>query len=140
MLKISQPFNGFRAIGEGPVFQRAILVVLVFRDAAADAILAVIQLGLLRLGQMAIVFRHVTLFLPLNAGFALLQMGSFLGAQRAVVDPVGNALLLVSLAAVYLIHPRMAGIYLPRSGARGCGCGLSSGRARQKQATDCQSK
>src|SRR5579862_294352 len=93
------------------------LVVFVFVDAVADVILAAIQLVLLRLGQMTVVLGHVSLFLPLHAGFTPLQVGSLVRTQRTVLDSVGDALLLVSGARVHFIHTRMARIDDSRPGA-----------------------
>ena len=94
-----------------------LVVVFVFVNAVADAVLAPIQLALFRFGQMAVVLRHVRLFLLLDAGFAPLQICRLMRIQRTVVDPVGNAFLLVLFASVHFIHARMTRINDSRSGA-----------------------
>jgi hypothetical protein len=94
-----------------------LLVVLVFVDALADPVLALIQVALFGLGQMAVMLRHVIGFLLLHAGLAPFQIGSLLRAQRAVVDAVGDTLLLILFAAVYLIYARVTRIDDARSSA-----------------------
>jgi len=111
--------------------------VLLFVDAPADAVLLAINSLLFCLGEVAVVRGHVLLLTVLYAGFALLQIAGLFRAQGAVVDAVGDAILLASFAAVYLIYPGMAGIDDARSGARG-GCGLGNGGAGKHQAADCQ--
>ena len=86
-------------------------------DAPADVILALVQVLLLRLGQVSVVRRHVFLFRLLQAGFAVLQMAGFARAQGAVLDAVRDAILLPGFATVHLIHPGMARVDDARSGA-----------------------
>jgi len=111
--------------------------VLILIDALADAILLTIDPVLFRFGQMSVVRCHVSLLAVLHAGFAVFQIAGLLRAQRTILDAVGNAILLVGFATVYLIDPRMAGINDARSGARG-GCGLGNGGGGEYQASDCQ--
>jgi hypothetical protein len=87
--------------------------VLVPMDAAADVILSPVQPTLFRFGEVAVVRRHIFLFGCFQAGFPLLQAAGFLRAQGAVLDAIGDAILLPGFAAVYLIHARMAGIDNP---------------------------
>ena len=110
---------------------------LILIDALADAILLTIDPVLFRFGQMSVVRCHVFLLAVLHAGFAVFQIAGLLRAQRTILDAVGNAILLVGLATVYLIDPRMAGVDNARSGTRG-GCGLGNGGAGEYQASDCQ--
>jgi len=111
--------------------------VLVPVDAPTDPILLPINSVLLGLGQVAIVRRHVPLLAVLHAGFALLQIAGFFRSQGAVLDAVGDAVLLVGFAAVYLIHAGMARIDDARSGTRS-GCGLGDRGARKHQTSNCQ--
>jgi hypothetical protein len=112
--------------------------VLVLMDAPADAIFSPIEPNLFRLGQVALVRGHVFLFPCLQAGFAVLQVAGFFRAQGAVLDAVGNAILLPGFATVYLIHPGMARIDNTRSSGRGRCCGLGNGGTGEHQPTDCQ--
>ena len=114
------------------------LVVLVAIDAAADAIFAPVQLTLFRLCEVPVVFRHVFPLGSLQASFPLLQSAGFLRTQRSVPDAIGDAILLPALAAVHLIHTRMAGIDRTSSGARrASSCGLGKNGASQYQASEC---
>src|SRR4029077_6785645 len=113
------------------------LFVFVFVDAAADAILLAIDPLLFGLSQVTVVRGHVFLLTVLHAGLALLQIAGLFRAQGAIVDAVGDAILLASFAAVYLINPGVARIDNARSSARG-GCGLGNGGAGKYQAADCQ--
>jgi len=115
-----------------------LVVVLVFIDAPADAILAAIQMALFGLCQMAVVLRHVSLLLLLHAGVTALQIGSFLRTQRSVVDAVGDPLLLIRLASGHFIYARVTRIDDTWSSARGCGCSLSSGGADDHQPPYCK--
>ena len=99
-----------------PVLLAGLLVpCLVPGDAPADPVLLAIDSSLLGLGEMAVVLRHIRLFTVLHAGLAILQVGSLSRAQRAILDTVANALLLVFLAVVHFVHTRMAGIDNPRA-------------------------
>ena len=91
---------------------------LVFIDALAHTILALVEMLLLSLGQMTIVSGHVFLFLVLNALFALFQMRSLFWRELAILDAISNALLLIRLATVNLVHARMTRIDLSRTGLR----------------------
>ncbi len=92
---------------------------LVFVDALADPILLTIDPFLLRLGEMAVVLRHVLLFTLLYTGLALLEVGRLLRIQFPALDAVPNPPLLVLLALVYFIDPWMAGIDNARARTRG---------------------
>ena len=58
-----------------------------------------------RLGEMAVVRRHVFLFTVLHAGLALLQVGRLLRVQLPALDAVANALLLAFLRGGSLDSP-----------------------------------
>src|ERR1035438_10124168 len=89
------------------------MLVLVY--ALADPVLLTIDPFLLGLGEIAVVLRHVLLLAVLHTGLALLEIGRLLRVQFAARDAVANALLLVFLATVHFIDPRMAGIDNTRS-------------------------
>ena len=80
-------------------------------------VLLAVDLILFRLGQVAIVIRHIPLFFVLDMVFSLFQVLGFLRTERAVLDAVRNSLLLILFAAVYLIHTRMVRILYARAGA-----------------------
>ena len=67
---------------------------------------------------MSVVLRHIPLFTVLNGSFAPLEVSRLPRIQLTVLDAIRNALLLVFLATIYLIHPRMAGIHNTRTRAR----------------------
>ena len=79
-------------------------------DAPTDPILSPIDPVLLGLGQVAIVRRHVPFLAVLHAGFPFLQIAGFFRSQGAILDAVGDAVLLVGFATVYPIHARVARI------------------------------
>ena len=106
---------------------------LIFVDAFAHAVLTLVEMFLLSLGQMTIVSGHVFLFLMLNALFAFFQTRSLSGRELATLDAVGYALLLIRFAAVNFVHARMTRIDLSRTGLR-----LSRGGANKHQAPHCQ--
>jgi len=110
--------------------------VLVLVDALADAILLAINPILFCFGEVTVVRRHVFLLTVLHVGFAFLQIAGLFRAQGAVLDTVGDAILLPGFATVHLVHPGMARVDDTRSGARGCG--LGNGGTGEQQATDCQ--
>ena len=107
--------------------------VLVFVDGLADAVLALVEMILLSLGQMSAMLGHVALLLVLNALFALFQMRGLSRRQLAVLYAVRDALLLVGFAAIDLVHARMAGIDLPRTGLRLCGSGPNKHQTTRRQ-------
>ena len=92
---------------------------LVLIDTLADSILLPINPILFRLGEMTVVRRHVLFLAVLHVGFAVLQIAGLFRAQGAVLDAVGDAILLVRFATVYLIDAGMARIDYARSSARG---------------------
>jgi hypothetical protein len=110
----------------GRIFRR-LLLVLVFVNALADAVLLAVDAILFRLGQVAVVFRHVFLLAILNRGFPLLEIRRLLRVQRSVLHPVGDTILLVLFALVDLVNARMAGINYTRARARSGAGGLGSG-------------
>jgi len=91
--------------------------VLVLVDALADSILLPINPILLRLGEVTVVRSHVLFLAALHVGFAVLQIAGLSRAQGAVFNAVGDAILLVGFAAVYLIHAGMARIDYARPSA-----------------------
>ena len=88
---------------------------LVFVDGLAHAVLSLVEVLLLSLGQMSVVSGHVLLFGLLNVRFALFNMCSLSRRELAVLNPVGDALLLIGLTAVDLVDARMTRIDLSRS-------------------------
>ena len=92
---------------------------LVFVDFLALAIGLTIELPLVFLGQVSVVGGHVFLFVVLEALLALFQVRGLPWRQLVVLHSVGDAVLLVLFALVYLIHPRMVGIVDPGAGASG---------------------
>jgi hypothetical protein len=93
--------------------------VLVLVDTLAHVIRFAIEMALVLLGQMAVVLRHVFLFIVLQALFTALQAPGFSRSKLATLNAVGDAVLLVRFALINLIDPRMTGIDLAGSGARG---------------------
>src|ERR1700690_3156258 len=75
------------------------LLMLVFVDALADAVLLAIDPSLFRLREMTIVLCHILLFAILHAGLALFEVGGLIGIQFAVLHAIGDALLLALFAA-----------------------------------------
>ena len=61
--------------------------------------------------------RHVALLLVVNVLLLLFQLDGLPGRELAALDAVGDAVLLVLLAGVDFIHPRVAGIDDSRAGA-----------------------
>jgi hypothetical protein len=88
---------------------------LVFGDARAHVIGLAIELALVLFGEVAVVFGHVFFLVVLEALFAAFETCGLSGSKLSVLDAVGNAPLLVSLAPVHLIDARMAGIHLSRA-------------------------
>src|SRR5271169_2290334 len=93
-----------------PPRDRLLVGFLVLGDALTDPVLLTIDPVLLGLGEMAVVFRHIGLFAVLHGGLAILEVSSLLRGQRAVLNAVANALLLVFFTAVHLIDARMTGV------------------------------
>jgi hypothetical protein len=102
-------------------------VVLVLVDTLAHVIRFAIEMALVLLGQMAVVLRHVFLFIVLQALFTALQAPGFSRSKLATLNAVGNAILLVLFALIHLIDARMTRIDLAGSGARGVVLLRSSG-------------
>jgi len=111
----------------------------VVRDALAHAIGFMVELALVALGEVAVVLRHVSLFVVLQALFAAFEARRLSRLELAVLYAIGNAVLLVRFALIDLIDARMAGIDLSSAGARSvAGLGLSRGRSDQHQTACCQ--
>ena len=112
---------------------------LVFIDLLAGAVLLLVELFLFGLGQVTIVGGHIRLLLVLDFLFFVLEMRSLSWRERAVLDTVCDAVLLIRLAGIDFIDARMSRIDLPWSRA-GCVAvlGLSSGGANKHQTTHCE--
>src|SRR5215469_3446975 len=95
------------------------LLVLVMSDALAHVVGFPVQLTLILLGQVTAVGGHVFFLVVLEALLAALQARCLSRCQLAVLDPVGNPVLLVLLPLIDLVHPRRSPIHDSRSGARG---------------------
>jgi hypothetical protein len=89
--------------------------VLVGGNAFAHVVRFAIELALVLLGQMAVVLRHVALFIVLQALFAALEMSGLSGRQLTVLYSVCDPVLLICFAAVDLVHARMLRIHLIRA-------------------------
>jgi len=96
-----------------------------------------IELALVFLRQVAVVFGHVFLLVILQPLLALFKMRSLSRSQLAILHAIGDAVLLIGLALVDLIDPRMSGIDLIWSGARSVGL-LRSGGTDEHQTTHCK--
>jgi hypothetical protein len=77
-------------------------------DLTALPVLFALKLGFLGGSQVAVVRSLIPRFLALNLGLGFLQLGSLAGAQLTILDAVGNAVLLVLLAIVYMVFPLMS--------------------------------
>ncbi|SPE44193.1 exported hypothetical protein [Candidatus Sulfotelmatobacter sp. SbA7] len=114
-------------------------MVLVFVDLAALLVLLAVQLVLLLLGQMPAMGGHVSRFLILDALLVLFQTRGLSGGHIAILDAIGNAVLLVGLTLVDLVHPRVAGIILSRTRtALGVRRVLGNCGAHRHQTSDCE--
>jgi len=82
----------------------------IFVDRPADIVLAMVQIILLGLGEMAVVRSHILLFGFLQICLAIFKVRGLARAQLAAGNTIGNALLLVFFASVDLIYARMARI------------------------------
>ena len=91
-----------------------LLGVFVLIDLLAGAVLLAIELFLLRFGQVTVVRGHVSFFLILNVLFAIFHARSLARCHGAVLDAIGDAVLLILLASVDFVDARMAGIDLTR--------------------------
>src|ERR1700678_4339423 len=113
-------------------------IVLVFIDLLAGLILFLIELSLLLLGQVAIVGGHIPFFLVVDMLLFSLHVRSLPRRHGAVLDAIGDAVLLILLAAVHFVDARMIRIDYPRSRA-GCVAvlGLSRGGSDKHQTTHC---
>ena len=70
-------------------------MVLILIDALANAVLLPVNPILFRLGEVAIVRGHIFLLTVLHVGFSFLQIGGLLRSQGAVLNAVGDAILLL---------------------------------------------
>ena len=107
---------------------------LVVVDALAHVIGFTIELVLVLLGQMAVVLRHVFLFVVLKPLLAALQALGFPRRELTALYPVCNAILLARLTPVDLVDAWMCGINLAGPGASVVGLLRSSG-SDEHQAT-----
>lgn len=118
--------------GSVPTYAIGLLVaVFVFIDLAAGAILFPVELVLLGLSQVAIVCGHVSLFLVLDMLFLSLDVSSLPRRHRTVLHSIGNAVLLVLLAGVDFVDPRMARVVL-------AGASLCSGCSDRNETAHCE--
>jgi len=82
---------------------------LVFVDLPARAVLFAVDLLLLGFGQMSsAILRDVGLLLVLNPCVSLFYLSSLRRSHRAILEAVGDAILLALLTPVSLIDARMA--------------------------------
>jgi|SRR5579872_1461927 hypothetical protein len=95
----------------------SLLRVLVRVDALAHAIRFAIELTLVLLREMAVVFRHISLLVVLQALLAAFHAGGLSRPQLAILYAVRNAILLSGFTPVHLIHSRMPWINVARAGA-----------------------
>lgn len=80
-------------------------------------VLLTVELVLLRLGQVTIVLRHISLFFVLDMVFASFQVRGFTRTERAVLNAARNSLLLILCPAIYFVNAGMARINYSRTGA-----------------------
>lgn len=114
-----------------------LVVVLVGRDPLAHVIGFAVQLALILLRQMAVVLRHVSFFIVLQALLAMLQAARFPGRELAALHTVGNPLLLVCLPMIDLVDARMPRIDLACTGSGRVGI-LGSGGPHRHETTHCK--
>ncbi len=103
-----------------------LLRVFVVVDPFAHVVGFMVELVLILLGEMAVVSSHITFFVVLQALLAVLQAGGLSRLQLSVLNSVGDPILLIGFASVDLIHARMAGVDLARTGAGRVALRLSS--------------
>jgi len=91
---------------------------LILVDLPAGSVLLTVELVLLGLGEVPVVRSHISFLLVLDVLFAILQMRSLTGRERAVLYAVGDAILLIRLAAIDFVDAGMTRIDLtrPRAG------------------------
>ncbi len=106
---------------------------LVFVDGLAHIVLSLVETVLLSLSQMSVVSGHISLLRIFNFLLTVFNTRSLSRCERAVLDAIRDAVLLVRLAAIDLVDARMTGIDLSRTGLR-----LSRGGANKHQTTRCQ--
>jgi hypothetical protein len=111
----------------------------VFVDLLAGMVLFLVELLLFALGQVTVVGGHIPLLLVLDVLFLPFHVRGLSRGHGAVLDAVGDAVLLILLAAIDFIDARMPRIDLPRS-RTGCVVvlSLSSGGANKHETTHCQ--
>jgi len=99
----------------------------------------VIELALVFLREMAVIGSHIFLFVVLQTLLAAFQSRSLSGFQLAILDAVGDPILLIGLALIHLIHARMTGINLASARAGSVAVlRLSSCGSENEQAARCQ--
>jgi hypothetical protein len=91
---------------------------LVVVDFLALAVGFPIQLSLILFGQVAVVFRHVGLLVVFESLLTLFEIGGLPRSQLVILFAIGDAVLLILLALIDLIHAGMSGINLSGAGAR----------------------
>src|ERR1051326_2677957 len=84
-------------------WENVLLSVLVLRDALAHVVSFTVKLALIFLGEMAVVFGHIFLFVMQQALFTLFEMCGLLGRQLTALCAIRNAGLLTGFAAVDLV-------------------------------------
>lgn len=93
------------------------LLMLVFVDLLAGFILFPVQLLLFALGQVAVVGSHIGLLLILDMLFAIFDARRLAGRHGSVRNAIGDAVLLILLAGIDFVDPRMTWIDNSRTGA-----------------------
>src|SRR5215831_15445789 len=83
-------------------------VCLIALNAPADPVFTLVQITLLGFCEMAIVFRHVGLFLTLQRRLAPFQVRGLFRVQAAVRYALRDALLLALFTAIHFVHARMS--------------------------------
>ena len=90
---------------------------LVSVDPLAHAIRLVIELTLVLLREMAVVFRHISFLVVLQALLAALETSGLSGPELPILHAVRDAVLLPRFTPIHLIHSRMTWINVARAGA-----------------------
>ena len=93
-------------------------------------VLLLVELPLFALGQVTIVGGHISFLLVLDVLLLPFHVRGLPRRHSAVLDAVGDAVLLILFASVNFVNARMARIVLPRSRAVAV-LGLSRGGAEE---------
>src|ERR1019366_1535758 len=93
------------------------VVVLLGVDLRALFVLFLVEIGLFAVGQMAVMGRRVLLLLVRDVLLLALQLGRLFGRQFAILNSVGDAVLLFLLAVIHLVDARMGWVALDRASA-----------------------